>query len=142
MAQELLHDPKIGAAFERLAAWGAARGLLTGEEPSVGLYWDDPAAVPAPALRSAACLGVADAAPWRDGLPGLAILALPGGRAAVARHRGPYAELEAAYAWLYRDWLPASGQEPADHPCFELYLNAPRRTAPADLLTDVCLPLA
>ena len=73
---------------------------------------------------------------------GLAILALPGGRAAVARHRGPYAELEAAYAWLYRDWLPASGQEPADHPCFELYLNDPRRTAPADLLTDVCLPLA
>lgn len=132
---------EIGAAFERLAVWGAARGLLRGGEASIGLYWDDPAVVPAARLRSAACLAVADPTPWR-GLEGLESFALPGGPCAVARHRGPYAELEAAYAWLYRAWLPASGAEPADHPCFEIYRNDPRQTAPADLLTDVCLPLA
>ena len=60
----------------------------------------------------------------------------------VARGQGPYGELEAAYDWLYRSWLPASGLEPADHPCFEIYLNDPRQVAPAALLTDVCLPLA
>ena len=67
----------------------------------------------------------------------------PGPPAILVRDlRKSYGELEAAYDWLYRSWLPASGLEPADHPCFEIYLNDPRQVAPAALLTDVCLPLA
>jgi AraC family transcriptional regulator len=55
--------------------------------------------------------------------------------------RGPYAELERAYSWLYRDWLPASGEEPADQPAREDYLNDPKTTPPAEWLTAVMLPL-
>jgi len=61
---------------------------------------------------------------------------------AVLRHRGPYATMRSAYQWLYGHWLVQSGREAADAPVFEEYLNNPRDTAPADLLTDICLPLA
>lgn len=50
-------------------------------------------------------------------------------------------ELEAAYARLYRDWLPASGEEPADRPCFEVYLNDPGGLPVSEWLTAIHLPL-
>ena len=39
-------------------------------------------------------------------------------------------------------WLVQSGREAADAPVFEEYLNSPKDTAPADLVTEICLPLA
>ena len=61
----------------------------------------------------------------------------------VARlvHKGPYADLDVAYAWLYHNWLPQSGREPGDAPCFEEYLNDPRSLPPQEWLTAVNLPL-
>ena len=56
-------------------------------------------------------------------------------------HKGPYAELERAYRYLFREWLPDSGYEAADFSCFEEYLNDPRETPPGELLTRVHLPL-
>ena len=44
------------------------------------------------------------------------ILEVPGGRHAVLHHKGPYAELNKAYRWLYRDWLPASARVELDRP--------------------------
>ncbi|WP_141715442.1 GyrI-like domain-containing protein, partial [Burkholderia ubonensis] len=46
-----------------------------------------------------------------------------------------------AYQWLYGDWLRHSGREAADAPPFELYLNTPMDAAPADLRTEIHLPL-
>jgi AraC family transcriptional regulator len=129
---------EIGPVFERLFAWAGGRGLLRPDTRMIGLYYDDPAAVPAGKLRSKAAVTLPDGiAP--DG--GAHLIELPGGRHAVTRHKGPYAELEAAYSWLYREWLPASGQEPEDRPIFEEYLNNPRELPPAEWLTDICLPL-
>ena len=65
---------------------------------------------------------------------------IAGGQYAVLRHKGPYADMKAAYQWLY-EWLPQSGREAANVPAFEEYLNTPRDTAPAELLTDIFLPL-
>ena len=128
----------IPAAFERLHAWAAARGLMGPQVRSFAIYYDDPATVPPEALRSKAALllglGVVE-----DGA--IQITDIPGGRHAVLRHRGPYAELEGVYRWLYRDWLPSSGHRPADRPCFEEYLNSARALPPEQWLTDLCLPL-
>jgi AraC family transcriptional regulator len=38
-------------------------------------------------------------------------------------------------------WLPQSGYEPNDDPILETYLNNPQHVAPADLMTDIHLPL-
>lgn len=47
---------------------------------------------------------------------------------------------ECAY-YLYRDWLPGSGEELRDFPLFFHYLNLLPETPEQDLVTDVCLPL-
>ena len=129
---------EIGPVFERLFAWAGGRGLLRPDTRMIGLYYDDPAAVPAAKLRSKACVTLPDGVtPDADAQ----LVKLPGGRHAVVQHKGPYAELEQAYRWLYREWLPSSGLEPEDRPIFEEYLNNPRELPPSEWLTDICLPL-
>ena len=66
---------------------------------------------------------------------------IEGGDYAVLRHKGPYADMHAAYHWLYGTWLPASGREVRDTEMFEAYINNPREVAPTELLTDIHLPL-
>ena len=59
----------------------------------------------------------------------------------MLRHKGPYAEMHKAYQWLYGQWLPKSGRQLRDAVMFEEYLNNPRDVAPAELLTDIHMPL-
>jgi AraC family transcriptional regulator len=128
----------MGATFDRLMAWAAARGLLTPEARFFGLYRDDPTSVPAAELRSEAALTVG---PEVEGGGEVRILEVPALRVAVLRHQGPYAELEGAYDRLYGAWLPASGEEPDEHPVMEEYLNDCRALPPAEWLTDILLPI-
>ena len=130
---------EIGAVFERLFAWGAGRGLVGPATRSLGIYYDDPGSVPLKDLRSDATFVIADGIKV-DG--DVRAITLEGGRYAVIQHKGPYAELERAYCWLYRDWLPQSGEDAADRPCFEDYVKGPKGLPPSEWLTEVCLPLA
>ncbi len=66
---------------------------------------------------------------------------IPAWRAAVPVFKGSHAEPERPYRWLHGAWLPRSGEEPADRPCFEAYLNDPRGLPPAGWLWAVHLPL-
>ena len=128
---------QIGQAFDRLLVSGGA--LLRPDSLWFGLYFDDPATVAEADLRSAACISVAAGQALPEGLQQQAI---PAGKYAVLTHKGAYAELSAAYDWLFGAWLPQSGEQPANGPCVEKYLNSPRDTAPKDLLTEIWLPLA
>jgi AraC family transcriptional regulator len=129
----------IGQAFEALFTRLVAGNLLGSGVPRlVGIYYDDPSAVPETELRARAGVVVATPVAVK---PPLAIIDVRGGRYAVLRHKGPYADMKAAYQWLYGEWLVRSGAEAADAPIFEEYLNNPRDTPPTDLLTDICLPL-
>jgi AraC family transcriptional regulator len=127
---------EIGAVFDRLMAWASARGLAGAR--TFGVYHDDPSAVPAAKLRSDACVEVG---PGVAGDGAVTITEIPACRAAVLVFRGPYAELERPYRWLYGEWLPRSGEEPADRPCFEEYLNDPKALPPSEWLTALHLPL-
>ncbi|MCF8479837.1 MAG: GyrI-like domain-containing protein [Rhodospirillum sp.] len=128
----------IGTQFERLFAWAGPLGLLGPGTGMIGVYHDDPAQVPKEALRAHAGVTVPEGTPAPEGGE---ILVIPAMTVASLVHEGPYMELERAYAWLYGQWLPGSGRDPADHPCFEEYLNNPRNLPPAKWLTRVCLPL-
>ncbi|NBZ88199.1 AraC family transcriptional regulator [Stagnihabitans tardus] len=129
---------QISRAFEKLGATLGARGLYGQAGLMVGVYYDSPGAVAEADLRSHAGVELPQgeiAAPLEE-------ITLPAGRHAVLTFRGPYAGLQAAYDQLFGIWLPASGETPADSPVFEVYLNTPMDTAPEDLLTEICLPLA
>jgi AraC family transcriptional regulator len=130
----------IGKAFDMLFGRLGAASLLGTQAPRlIGIYYDDPSAVPEAALRArAGVIADTDIAV----APPLEITEVRGGRYAVLRHKGPYADMKAAYQWPYWEWLVQSGAEAADAPVFEEYLNSPRDTAPTELLTDICLPLA
>ena len=128
---------EIGKSFEAFGALCQSRQLWPQIGPVLALYLDSPDDVPEDQLRSYA------GAEFRgDAIPdGMEELAIPGGKTAVLTHKGPYSGLEAAYHSLFGNWLPESGEEPVDQPCYEIYLNDPRETAPEELLTEICLPL-
>ncbi|MCC6946228.1 MAG: AraC family transcriptional regulator [Bradyrhizobiaceae bacterium] len=129
---------EIGRAFDRIFAWAAPRGLLGPATRSIGIYYDDPESVPLKELRADAGLVVAaDVQPEGD----LRMIEIPSLLCASVVHKGPYAELERPYRFLFREWLPKSGRDPADHPCFEEYLNNPRELPPSEWLTRVYLPV-
>lgn len=128
----------IPGTFARLGSMAAALGLFGPAARTFGIYYDDPSATPVEALRSEACFSVAHE--WvGDG--GLERREIRGGRYAVVLHVGPYAELTRAYTWLYGPWLAQSGEELADAPCVEEYLNDARVIPAAGLRTEVWLPL-
>jgi AraC family transcriptional regulator len=128
----------IGSTFERLLALAAGQGLLAGAPRTFGIYYDDPAAAPVGALRADACLVIPDG---RTPTGDLELREIRGGRYAVVLHVGPYAELERPYRWLYGTWLAQSGEEPADAPSVEAYLNDARMVPPTGLETEIWLPL-
>ena len=128
----------IPGTFMRLATMASALGLLGPDSRSFGIYYDDAAATPVEELRSEACISAPE-----DWLPSgeLQRRQIRGGRYAVVLHVGPYAELSRAYTWLYGAWLAQSGEEPADAPCVEEYLNDARTVPAAELRTEIWLPL-
>ncbi|WP_345812435.1 GyrI-like domain-containing protein [Paraburkholderia sp. PREW-6R] len=133
---------EIGKAFDALFGWLAKHNLLAGRMRMIAVYYDDPGVVEEHALRSKAAVLLPHPVLTSVTVsPPVAIAHIAGGDYAVLEHSGPYSDLGAAYDWLYGTWLVQSGREAANAPAFEEYLNSPTDTAPADLLTEICLPL-
>jgi AraC family transcriptional regulator len=126
----------IEHAFNPLMLWAKQHDI--DYQAVLGIYYDDPFAVAEKDLRSSACLILGNQVNPPEPMQALH---LPAMRCAVLRHRGPYADMRLAYMWLYGQWLPNAGVEPADAPVFEIYLNQPQDTAPTGLLVDIYLPV-
>jgi AraC family transcriptional regulator len=129
---------EINRAFQNLSTTMAQRGLFGHAGHMVGVFYDDPQSVAAADLRSHAGFEMTGKIQLD---PPLDTVTLDGGRHAVLIYTGPYAGLPAAYDQLFGVWLPASGEDVADVPSFEIYLNSPMDTAPEDLITELHLPL-
>jgi AraC family transcriptional regulator len=127
---------KVGNSFAKVQIFFAANGLPAAR--SFGIYLDDPESIPEKELRAEAGLVTDEKIPAHDKIREVKIPAM---LCASVLHKGPYAELERAYRYLFREWLPGSGYEAADHSCFEEYLNDPRELPPTEWLTRVHLPL-
>ncbi|HLJ53835.1 MAG TPA: AraC family transcriptional regulator [Chthonomonadaceae bacterium] len=126
----------IGRTFGALGAWLGETRTETGR--GVALYYDDPSTTPADELRSDAGAFVADGFETAD--PRVHVVNVPGGAFAVGTHHGPYDGLPAAWDEM-RKWINASGRAYRDAPSFEVYLNNCMDTAPADLLTELYVPV-
>ena len=130
----------VPGAWQELIAEAMRQGLYTGREQLVGRYPDDPDITPPGKVRFDVGLVPSGAPPTRL-RHGLRHETLPGGRWAVATHRGSYATLSETYLRLVGGWFPHTGRELDDRPCLELYKNSPADTAEADLLTEVWAPI-
>ncbi len=129
---------EVGETWDRFLEYTGKEGLVGGDSMFIGVCHDDPEVTPAGKIRYDACLTVGEdfAA---DGDIGVQVLA--GGDYAMTTHFGAYSKLGETYTWLLGQWLPRSGRELRDTPCFEVYLNDPQSTEPEDLLTDIYAPL-
>ena len=117
-------------------AWAASVGGRPGRVFCLSYY--NPDTVAPESLRSDACLEFRTYVPPP---PDITVDKLAAGRYAIYTHRGPYDGITEAYRRLFSLWLPQSGEEVADRSCMEIYRNTPLDTPPAELLTELCLPL-
>lgn len=128
----------IAEAYRKLYGFVSEQGIAV-EGGALGISYDDPVVTDSAKLRFDA------AAPVPEGVTGrgdVKIRVVKGGPHAVVRYRGPYLDMHASYVELVGRWFPRSGREPADAGCLEFYLNDVHSTPPADLLTDICVPIA
>jgi AraC family transcriptional regulator len=124
----------VRPTFERLYAWASPRGLTGPHAVGVAVYLDDTGNT----ARTECAVSVADDVVAEDEVK---VRTLAGGRYAVIRLSGTYARLSESYAALFA-WLEAGGGTRGEGPIVEVYLNDPHDTAPANLETEIRLPLA
>ena len=71
----------------------------------------------------------------------IGVQTVAGGEYAIATHTGPYNQLGNTYTEFLGQWLPRSGRELRNAPCFEVYVNDPQGTPADELMTDIYVPL-
>ncbi|KWU52553.1 AraC family transcriptional regulator [Pseudomonas palleroniana] len=104
-----------------------------------GIPYTNPDTTPPEAFRFVICGEIDEAvAPNAFGVHERVI---PGGRCVVVRHVGSPDHIGETIYPIYRDWLPASGEELRDHPLFFHYLSVYPETPQDQWQTDVYVPL-
>jgi len=129
---------QVGATWGKLSAWAGRRGLFGPSTRMIGVSYDDPQITAPEKLRYDAALTVSRPV-QPEGEFG--VMELAGGEYATLLHKGRYETLSRGYQALHGGWLPQSGRELRDAPCFEVYLNSPQNTKPEELLTLIHVPL-
>jgi AraC family transcriptional regulator len=129
----------IDATIQRFIAWRKAAGLSPQTSPTFNVWYSerDPAN---PADYSMdLCVGVDAGYPIDLQDENVKAGEIPGGRCAVLRVTGDTHNLEPAALFLYREWLPGSGEEMRDFPiyCQRFFLSPPELGTAA----EVFLPL-
>jgi len=133
-------DPAmLGATIQRFIAWRKSAGLHPSTSPTFNV-WRSERRPAQPADYSAdLCAGtdqpiVANGEDIKSG-------EIPGGRCAVLRVVGYTDNLEPAALYLYRDWLPASGEEVRDFPIYCQRLSFFPEVPEHETVAELFLPL-
>jgi len=126
--------------IQRFIDWRERSGLSPHPaKRSFGLAYNDPEVVPAEEFRFDIA-GEIDA-PVPENPHGVDTRRIPAGRCALARHLGATDRLGEAVYHLYREWLPAGGEELRDFPLFFHYVKKGANVPEHEVITDVYLPL-
>ena len=128
-------DPAtLGASIQRFIAWRKAAGLSPATSPTFTVWRSERRPADPADYSVDLCVGTDRPVDETDGVKAGEI---PGGRCAVLRVTGDTHNLEPAALFLYRDWLPESGEEARDFPIYcqrlTLYPEVPESEAAADL---------
>lgn len=126
------------SAVGRLVAWRRENGVPPEQGMTIGIHYTDTETTPPEDYRIDICVSF-------DGKilhnpHGVVASEIPGGRCARIRHFGTR-EYIAEADYIYRDWLPASGEHLRDFPAFFHYVNVGPDVKENEMITDVYLPL-
>lgn len=132
-------QPSVAPAlFDQLHTWLGARDLLSPETVSLIVAHDDPNITADDKLRMSVCATVP---------PGTAVdgdigtMTVPGGKCSVARFQIPPARIAEAWGAVMAGWLPDSGYQPDDRPCYEVVIQSPRQHPEGHIVLDICVPV-
>ncbi len=134
----LRHDgPRhmLGATIGRFIAWRKAMGAGPQRTRTFNIFHAEGEGEPQVEL---ACSRLPGLAPGE----GMGERTIPAGRCARLSLTGPADDLEAPANWLYREWLPASGEALRDFPLFCERSNFGPGLPESEMVTDLYLPLA
>jgi AraC family transcriptional regulator len=128
-------DPAlIGDTIRRFIAWRRAAGLPPKVSATFNILHADPGE-----YRFTLAAATATAVP--DAAQGVAAAVIPPGRCAVLRLTGPADDVRAPVAFIYRDWLPRSGEQARDYPIFVQRVKFHPEVADHESVTDIFLPI-
>ena len=134
-------DPKL--VFDTTAkfiAWRKETGLSPiKKSDTFGIPYNDPNDTPSAEYRFDICGTHNGEVP--DNQYGAKSGVIPSGRCAVAQHKGSHDKISDTVYYLYQTWLPDSGEELRDFPCFFHYLNFVHEVDECELVTDIYLPI-
>jgi AraC family transcriptional regulator len=127
----------IPELWQRLMRWIEAHGLEKNDR--LGIAYDDPGITPPDKSRYDACVVVPRDFP-ADRL--VERMEVPGGAYAIASFVGTAHEIVEAWQSVFASWLPASGYQPDDRPCYELYRGDPSVDGKKGAFRcELCLPV-
>jgi AraC family transcriptional regulator len=131
---------QIGAAIRRFIAWRRENGLPPGVSATFNVVYHHPR----DDEDGAECHYDLCASCTRD-IPensaGVVSKVLPSGRCATLTHIGSEATLGQSVSFLYREWLPQSGEEPRDFPLFFKRLKFFPDVKEHEAVTEIYLPV-
>lgn len=133
-------DPAtLGATIRRFIEWRKAAGLHPSTNPTFNV-WRSERRPASPADYSVdLCVGT-DEPIAENGTP-IRVGEIPGGRCAVLRVVGNTDNLEPPARYLYREWLPASGEAAGDFPLYCRRLSFFPEMPEHEAVAEVFLPL-
>lgn len=125
-------------AWDEICTFMKKKKLFGFSTEFIGVSHDDPDVTEESNIRYDACVTIRKTVePEGD----IGVKTIAGGKYAIFRHNGPYENFSETYSYIYRQWLPESGEALRDDPCYELYINSPDKAKPEKLKTDIYIPL-
>jgi AraC family transcriptional regulator len=126
------------SAIRRLVAWRRENGVGPDKAKTIGIHYTDPESTLPEDYRIDICVSFDGAVV--PNAHGVVAKEIPGGRCARIRHIGPRDHIAEA-EYIYKEWLPGSGEELRDFPPFFHYVNVGPDVRDREMITDVYLPL-
>ena len=122
--------------MHKLLAWAGPRNLAGKPDSKVVfIYHDDPSITSEAQQRVSVCMTV----PEDTEVSGdVGKMEVQGGKHAIGHFVLSASEFEEAWQWMYGNWLPNSGYQPAERPPFEMY---PEEGNNGKFKVDICIPL-
>lgn len=131
---------RVNETVRTFCQWRQGSSYFPAEgEETFGIVYNDPETTDPQQFHFDICGSVSSPIPENN--LGVVAKTIPAGRCAVIRHIGSRDQLADSAYYLYREWLPSSGEELRDFPLFLQYRNFMPETPEYELVTDVYLPL-
>lgn len=131
-------DKGTEEAWNKVCQFAEENKLFGRHTAFIGISHDDPNVTEAEKLRYDACVVVGkDVSPKGE----VGVKTIDGGKYAIFLHKGPYENFKYTYDYIFGSWLPKSGEELRELPCYEKYLNSPDKTRAEKLKTEIYIPL-